>query len=146
MSGALQYVEQSCNVVISVLEHVATVGKEIHTKFAKIRVVAFSFACTVAEQHVVSHAFLASVHAVVGVPMGNVRSIVQSHVNPATNLAHGVVLITNVTIFVVKNATVLGVTLPVLKSFLAATHALVCVEKTVLLFVPSATLKSSLPC
>ena len=133
-------------MVISVLGHVAIVDKGIHTKFAKIRAAVFSFACTVAEQYAVSLALLVSVRAVVGAPMISVSSIVQSHAVHVDSLVHGVVLITSATIFVVKNATALDVTLPVLKSFLAATNVLACVEKTVPLCVPSATLKSYLLC
>jgi len=139
-------VEQSCNVVISVLGHVGIVGKGIHTKFARIHAVVFSFACTVAEQHAVSLALRVSVNAVEGVPMISVRSTAQSHADHVDSLVHGVVLITSATIFVVRNATALVVTLPVLKSFLAATNVLACVEKTVPPCVLSVTLKSYLLC
>ena len=138
--------EQSCNVVISVLEHVAIVGKGTHTKFVRIHAVVFSFACTVAEQHAVSLALLVSVHAVVGAPMISVRCTVQSHAIHVDSLVHGVVLITSATIFAAKNAIALDVTLPVPKSFLAATNVLACVEKTVPLSAPFATLKSCLLC
>jgi len=140
-------VEQSCNVVISVLGHVAIVGRGIHTKFAKIRAVVFSFACTVAEQYAVSLALHVSVGAVVDALIRSVGNIVQCHAIHVDSLVHGVVLITSATIFVAKNATALDVTLPVLKSFLnVATNVLACVEKTVPLCVPSVTLKSYLLC
>jgi len=139
-------VEQSCNVVINVLGHVAIVGIEKHTKFAKILAVVFSFAYTVAEQHAVSLALRVSVNAVEGVPMISVRSAAQSNADHVDSLAHGVVLITSATIFVVRYATALDVTLPVLKSFLAATNVLAYVEKTVPLCVLSATLRSYLLC
>ena len=138
--------EQSCNVVISVLEHVAIVGKGIHTKFAKIRAVVFSFACTVAEQYAVNLALHVPVGAVANVLMKSVRSTAQNHAIHVDSLVHGVVLITSATIFVLRYATAPDVTLPVLKSFLAATSVLACVEKTVPLCVPSATLKSYLLC
>ena len=131
-------------MVISALENVAIVSKGVHTKFAKIGVVAFSFACTVAEQNAMSLVLLASVHAAVGALMISANSIVQSHVDHADNPANGIVLITSATIVVVKNAIALVAMLPVLKSFLAATLVLVCVEKTALLCVPFAKLKSSL--
>ena len=137
--------EQSCNVVISVLGHVAIVSKGIHTKFAKILALVFSFACTVAEVYAASLALHVSVGAVVGALMKSVRSTAQNHAIHVDNLVHGVVLITSATIFVVKSATALDVTLPVSKSFrLAATSALACAEKTVPLRVPSVTLKSCL--
>ena len=133
-------------MVISALEYVAIANSEIHTRRAKIRVVACSFAYTAAEQHAVSLALLASVDAVVGALMRSASSCVQSHANHVQNLAHGVVLITNATIFVVKNATVHGVMPPVPKCFHAATDVLVCVEKLALICVPCATLKGSLSC
>jgi len=139
-------VELSCNVVISVLGHVATVSQGIHTKFARIHAVVFSFACTVAEQPAVNLALHVSVHAVEGAPMIGARSNAPSHAIHVDGLVHGVVLITSAIIFVVRYATALDVTLPVLKSFLVATHVLACVEKTVPLCVPSATLKSYLLC
>ena len=138
--------EQSCNAVIIVLGHVAIVGKGIHTKFARIRAVVFSFACTVVEQYAVNLALLASVRAVVYAPMASIRSTVQSHANHVDNLVRGVVLITSATIFVAKNAIALDVTLPVPKSFLAATNVLVCVEKPVPLCALFATLRSCLLC
>ena len=131
-------------MVIIVLGHVAIVGKGIHTKFARIRAVVFSFACTVVEQYAVSLALLVSVGALVYAPMVSVGGNVQRHANRAENLVHGVVLITSATIFAAKNAIALDVTLPVPKSFLAATSVLVCVEKTVPLCAPFATLKSCL--
>ena len=133
-------------MVIIVLGHVAIVGKGIHTKFARIRAVVFSFACTVAEQHAVSLALRVSVNAVEGAPMIGARSTAQSHADHVDSLVHGVVLITSATIFVVRNAIALDATLLVLKSFLAATNVLACVEKTVPPCVPSATLKSYLLC
>jgi len=140
-------VEQSCNVVISVLGHVAIVGKGNRTKFAKIRAVVFSFACTVAEQHAVSLALHVSVGAAVGALMKSVRSTAQNHAIHVDSLVHGVVLITSATIFVVKSATAPDVTLPVPKSFrLAATSVSACAEKLVPLCVPSVTLKSYLLC
>jgi len=87
-----------------------------------------------------------SVNAVEGVPMISVRSTAQSHADHVDSLVHGVVLITSATIFVVRNATALVVTLPVLKSFLVATNVLACVEKTVPPCVLSVTLKSYLLC
>ena len=131
---------------MSAPKHVVIVGKRFHhTKFAKIRVTAFSFACTVAEQNAVSLALLASVHAVVGALMRSVSSIVQSRANHVDNHAHGVVLITSATICVVKNATARDVMLPVPKIFHAATLVLVCVEKPAPLCVLFATQKSYLP-
>ena len=138
--------EQNCNVVISVLGHVAIVVKGIHRKFVRIHAVVFSFACTVAEQHAVSLALRVSVNAVEGAPMISVRSTAQSHADHVDSLVHGVVLITSATISVVRIAIALDVTLLVLKSFLADTNLLACVEKTVPPCVPSATLKSYLLC
>ena len=133
-------------MVISVLGHVAIVGKGIHTKFARSLAVVFSFACTVAEQHAVSLALRVSVNAVEGAPMIGARSTAQSHADHVNSLVRGVALITSATIFVVRNAIALDATLLVLKSFLAATNVLACVEKTVPPCVPSATLKSYLLC
>ena len=136
---------QSCHVVISVLGHVAIVNRGIHTKFAKIRALVFSFACTVAEESAVSLALHVSVGAVVGALMKSVRSTAQNHAIHVDSLVHGVVLITSATIFVVKSATALHVMLPVPKSFrLVVTSVLACAEKTVPLCVPSATPKSYL--
>ena len=133
-------------MVISVLGNVAIVGKGIHTKFARVHAVVFLFACTVAEQHAASLALRVPVHAAEGAPMIGVRSTAQSHADHVNSLVRGVALITSATIFVVRNAIALDATLLVLKSSLAVTNVLACVEKTVPPCVPSATLKSYLLC
>ena len=133
-------------MVISVLGNVAIVGKGIHTKFARVHAVVFLFACTVAEQHAASLALRVPVHAAEGAPMIGVRSTAQSHADHVNSLVRGVALITSATIFVAKNAIALDVTLPVPKSFLAATNVLVCVEKPVPHCALFATLRSCLLC
>jgi len=146
MYSALLHVEQSCHVVISVLEYVAIANKMAHMNCANVHVVDYLFVRTAVKQHVVSLAPPVTGNVADVALMENARNVVQGCVTRAQNRAHGAVLITSAIIFVERNAIALAVMLPVPGSCLAATRVLACVEKTAPLCAPFVILRSFLPC
>jgi len=148
-------VEQSCNVVTSVLDHATTASEGARMKCANTHAADLSFARTAVRRRAVHPAHLVSGNAVDAALMENVPDFVLSHViqqTTANNNIHvpnrvpGVVLITSVIIFVERSATALDVMPPAPRNLHAATHVLVCVERTVPWFVQLVMLKSFLLC
>ena len=146
MYNALLHVEQSCHVVISVLEYVAIANKVVYMNCANVHVVDYLFVRTVVKQHVVRLArrVIGDVAAVA--LMENAKKVVQSCVTRVQNHVHGAVLITSAIIYVERNAIALAVTLPVLRSCLAATRVLACAEKTAPLCALFVIPRGFLPC
>jgi len=148
-------VEQSCNAVTSVLDHAMTASEEAHMKCANTHAADLWSARTAVRRRAVHPAHLVSENAVDAALMENVPDSVLSHViqqTTANNNMHvpnrvpGVVLITNVIIFVERSATALDVMPPAPKNLHAAIRVLACVERTVPRFVQLVMLKSFLLC
>jgi len=144
--NALLAVEKICHAVTSVLEHAVTASKGVHMKCANTHAGDLSFVRTAAKRRAVSPAHLVLENAVDAALTKSAPDAVFNRVIHAPNRAPGVALITNVITFVERSATALGVMPPVPRSSLAATHVLVCVERTVPQCVPFAMLKSFLLC
>jgi len=144
--NALLHAEQICHAVTSALEHAMTASKAAHMKCANTHAADLSFVRTAVKRHAVRPAHLVPENAVDVALMENAPDAVFNHVIHATNRVAGVVLITNAIIFVERSAIALAVMPPAPRSLLAATHVLVCVERTVRRCVPFAMLKSFLLC
>ncbi|KAJ7385066.1 NFX1-type zinc finger-containing protein 1 [Desmophyllum pertusum] len=82
--NALLRVEQSFNVVTSVLEHVTIVTKWVHINCANIHVVDYSFVRTVVKPHVVSLALLVTGNAVDVALMEDVQNDCSQPCKPCT--------------------------------------------------------------
>ena len=146
MYSALLHVEQSCHVVISVLEYATIANKVVYMSCANVHVVDYLFVRTVVRQHVVSLARPVTGNVADVALMENANKVVLSCVTRAQNHAHGTVRITSVIIFVGRNATALVVMHPAPRSSLAVTRVLACAEKTVPLCASFVILRSFLPC
>jgi len=144
--NALLHVEQSCHAVTSVLEHAMTVSKGVHMRCANTHAADLSFVRTAVKRHAERPAHLVPENVVDVALMENAVNAVFNRVIHATNRVPGVVLITNAIIFAEKSVIALSVMPPAPRSSLAATHVLVCVERTVLRCVPFVMLKSFLLC
>jgi len=146
MYSALIHAEQSCNVVISVLEYAAIANKGVRMNSANVHVVDCLFVRTVVQQNVVSLVRLVPGNVADVALMENAKNLVQDCVTRAQSHARGAVLITSAIIFVERNAIALVVMLPVPRSSLAATRVLACAEKTAPLCALFVILRSLLPC
>ena len=144
--NVLLHVKKICHVVISALELVMIADKAVHMNCVNIHVVDCLFVRTDVKQHAMSLVLPVTENATDVVLTSNAENDVPSLVTRAEDHAPGIVHTINAKISVERNAIALAVTLPVPKNCLVVTPVLACVEKTVPLCVPFATLRSFLQC
>ena len=146
MCNVLLHVKKTCHVVISALELVMIADKVVHMNCVNIHVVDCLFVRIDVKQHAMNLVLPATENATGVVLTSNAENDVPSLVTRAEDHAPGIVLTINAKISVERNAIALAVTLPVLRSCLAATRVLACAEKTAPLCALFVIPRGFLPC